>query len=46
LVDGKRGALNAFDSTFATVRQLHDPIEGLESGELSPRSPRWPRSSQ
>jgi len=33
LVDGKRGAPNALDSMFATVRQLHDPIEGLASGE-------------
>jgi len=36
LADGKHGALNALDSTFATVRQLYDPIEGLESGDLSP----------
>ncbi|MGA7425624.1 MAG: hypothetical protein WBX07_03325, partial [Rhodoplanes sp.] len=31
-----RVAPNALDSTFVTVRQLHDPIEGFESGELSP----------
>jgi hypothetical protein len=36
LADGKRGVPNSLDSTFATVRQLHDPTEGFESGELSP----------
>jgi len=36
LADGKRGVTKSLDSTFATVRQLHDPIERFESGQLLP----------